>query len=53
MHNETQLVALEINPVIPQPEAVERLAGPLQPPEAFQVGAHHFVRQTAKLAEYV
>src|SRR5713101_8511 len=53
MHDQAQFVAFKINPVITQPKAVQRPAGPLEPAKSLQISAHHFLRQAAKLPQDV
>ena len=49
--DDAEFVALEIDAVIPEAEAVQELVVAFEPTEAFEVGAHHFLGEAAKLAE--
>jgi hypothetical protein len=49
--DDPEFVALKIDAVIPQTETVEELVVALQPAEALKIGAHHFLREAAKLTE--
>ena len=53
MHHDPQFVALEIDPVIPQAQAVERFAGAFQFTKALQFRTHDFLRQATKFAQDV
>jgi hypothetical protein len=53
MHHHAQFVPLEVNPVIPEPKAMQRLAASLQLPEVLQLGLHDRLGQPAKLPQDV
>lgn len=51
MNDDSKLVALKVNPIVSQPKPVQRFPGALQFAKAFQLSAHHFLRQPAELSE--
>ena len=51
MDEQAQFVALEIDAVIADPEAVQGAACPFEFAEGVQFGLHHLLGQAAKLAE--
>src|ERR1044071_9385404 len=51
MHNDAEIVALEINPVIADAETLQNMAGALQFSKLVHFGAHHLLRQAAKIAK--
>src|SRR5438105_3742679 len=53
MHDNSQLMPLEINAIIPQPKPVQNLPVPLQFPKPLQVRSHDFLRQSAELPQNV
>ena len=53
MHDDTQLVTLEINPVIAEPKAVKSLALAFQMAELVQVALEHLPGNAAKFSQDV
>ena len=53
MNDHSQFMPLKINPVIADAKPMHDLSSALQFPEMFQVRAHDFLGQSAKLAEDV
>src|SRR5688572_1836681 len=51
MHQHAKIVSLKVNPVIPDPKTMQRLAATLQFAKIIQLGGDHLLRQAAKLAE--
>ena len=53
MHDNSQQMPLEINPIIAQAKAMQDFSVPLQFPEPFEIGFHHFLGQSTELAQDV
>ena len=53
MHDNSQLMPLKINAIIPQPKPVQNLPVPLQFPKPLEIRSHDLLRQSAELAQNV
>ena len=51
VHDQAEFVAFEINPIVPNPEAVQGASFAFQLAEPFQLGGHDFLGEAAEFAK--